>query len=116
MSSEAYGLYDMGVCHYHIGKNETKDAKESKRHFEEALNCFEGALQINDQMRSDLAIDTIDNVEYLADTYAALGRTSEAEEYYRRAIRALEIVFGRQCSRIEQVETKINEFVYHPSK
>lgn len=109
-SSVAYSLYDQGVSLYHLGKElseqgQTKDAMEK---WEQAVEKLDSALQSNLKMRGDLAIDTIDNQEYLADVYAAMGRLGDASNNYMAVITMTEKLMGKDCRRIQAVKEKMN--------
>lgn len=76
-SGLAYDYYDEGVCYYHLGlaAREGGDEEKACRQLELALKQLKRALESNLRMRGEIAMDTIDNEEYLADTYARLGVT-----------------------------------------
>lgn len=110
LSSLAYAYFDKGVCYYNIGLNEKKklNIDKSLENFclaEENLNL---ALEINNKMRGSIAIDTIDNYEYLADTCFELGKIDEAKNYYTKIVTILEKNFAYNCKRIESIKHKIN--------
>ena len=95
---------------YHLGKElseqgQTKDAMEK---WEQAVEKLDSALQSNLKMRGDLAIDTIDNQEYLADVYAAMGRLGDASNNYMAVITMTEKLMGKDCRRIQAVKEKMN--------
>ena len=108
-SGYAYACFDRGVCHYHLGMEaKARDEEDTARtELKAAAEQLETALRINSRMRGDIAIDTIDNREYLADTFAAMERTAEAVEQYEAEKTALENLFGADCDRIQHVEQKI---------
>lgn len=110
VSGWAYALYDQGVCYYYLGvkENENGAAEAAKIHWEKALECLEKALESNMKMRGALAIDTIDNQEYLADTYAALGNYGEASNAYMAVITMVEGLLGKDHPRIRTVKDKMN--------
>ena len=58
-------------------------------------------------MRGGLAIDTIDNQEYLADVYAALGNNGEASNGYMAAVSMIESLLGKDDPRIDTVKQKM---------
>ena len=68
---------------------------------------LERVLRLNSSMRGDIAIGTIDNRERLADTYAVMGRTTEAIREYEAEKTALENLFGADCDRILTVVQKL---------
>ena len=108
-SGLAYDYYDEGVCYYHLGlaSREEGDESEAIRYLELALKQFSRALESNLRMRGEIALDTIDNEEYLADTYVALGRYGDASNYYMAVISALEQLPGKDDTRISSVKQKM---------
>ena len=109
ISGIAYIYFDEGVCYYCMGNDERKAQNEAKavEYFNTAIILFSKALESNVKMRGDVAVDTIDNAEYLADTYAALGKTNEAANYYMSVITMLEKLFGPEYERINRVKEKM---------
>lgn len=59
------------------------------------------------EMRGGLAVDTIDNQEYLGDLYVATNRFTEASNAYMAAINMLEKLYGGDYERIEKVKEKM---------
>lgn len=109
VSNLAYIYFDEGVCYYCMGKYE-RDAQQEETAtecFNVALSLFLKALDSNIKMRGEVAVGTIDNAEYLADTYAALGKTNEAANYYMSVITMLEKLFGPEYERINRVKEKM---------
>lgn len=108
-SGIAYDYYDSGVCYYHLGL-EVKDIdpEEATKNMNLAKQNLEHALELNMEMRGALAVDTIDNQEYLADTYAALGSYGEASNAYMAVISMTEGLWGKDHPRIERVKAKMN--------
>ncbi len=108
-SGLAYDYYDEGVCYYHLGlaAREGGDEEKACRQLELALKQLKRALESNLRMRGEIAMDTIDNEEYLADTYAALGRYGDASNYYMAVVTALEQLLGKDCERISLVKQKM---------
>lgn len=74
---------------------------------EEAECMLKKALDSNMKMRGALAIDTIDNQEYLADVYAAQGRMGDASNAYMAVLTMVENLLGRNHPRIERVKEKM---------
>ncbi len=109
VSSISYTYYDTGVCYYHLGMQELalgNDAATSL--FEQAKQNLHIALESNTKMRGAYAIDTIDNAEYLADTYRALRQHADATNYYMLVLSMLETLFGKEHPRIDSVKAKMN--------
>lgn len=104
-SNIAYGLYDVGVCEYHLGLR--TNGEEADEHFAEAEKNLKKALELNMEMRGGLAVDTIDNQEYLGDLYVATNRFSEASNAYMAVINMLEKLYGGDYERIEKVKEKM---------
>lgn len=109
VSNLAYIYFDEGVCYYCMGKYERAAQQEetAAECFNAALSLFLKALDSNIKMRGEVAVGTIDNAEYLADTYAALGKTNEAANYYMSVITMLEKLFGPEYERINRVKEKM---------
>lgn len=109
-SSMAYTWYDQGVSLYYLGLEfkERGQTQEAMEKWERAVEKLESALQSNLKMRGDLAIDTIDNQEYLADVYAAMGRLGDASNNYMAVISMTEKLMGKDCNRIQAVKEKMN--------
>ena len=109
LSGLAYDYYDEGVCYYRLGlaAREKGDEGEAGHLLQLAVEHLEKALESNMKMRGEIALDTIDNEEYLADTYAALGRYGDASNYYMAVVTALEKLLGADCERIPQVKSKM---------
>ena len=108
-SGYAYRLYDAGVCRYHLGleARERGDGAEAAGQWKAAAENLEQALEINSQMRGDIAADTIDNRECLADVYAAMGRIAEAAGEYEAAVNALDGLFGPEHQQIRTIQEKL---------
>ena len=108
-SGYAYRLYDAGVCRYHLGleAQERGDEAEAAGQWKAAMEALEQALEINSRMRGDIAADTIDNRERLADVYAAMGRIAEAAGEYEMAVNALEGLFGPEHQQIRTIQEKL---------
>lgn len=107
-SNFALVCLDKGICHYHLGLQAGQDGDEAaaRVQWEKAVQHLEKGLQINIDMRGNTSIDTIDTREHLADTYVVLGRTAEADKEYEAVKAALEIVFGVDYARIQDVAKK----------
>lgn len=109
LSGIAYCHYDIGVSDYHMAL----EARENGNHercsmlLEEAECMLKKALDSNMKMRGALAIDTIDNQEYLADVYAAQGRMGDASNAYMAVLTMVENLLGRNHPRIERVKEKM---------
>lgn len=109
-SSLAYDYYDEGVSCYHLGLNarEAGREEEAMTHFSSAHELLVKALEINSKMRGEIALDTIRNEEYLADTYAAMNRLGDASNYYMAVVNAYENLLGEDCPHIARVKKKMD--------
>lgn len=108
-SAFAYIDYDEGVSRYNLalrlradGESENADAELKK-----AEELLKRSFESNIKMRGDVAIDTIDNQEYLADVYAAQNKPAEASNCYMSVITMLEKLFGPKYERINRVKEKM---------
>ena len=110
VSGRAYSRYDQGVCYYHLGMQAQAKGNmdAAKEQWTKAASNLELALESNLKMRGGLAVDTIDNQEYLADTYAALERYGEASNGYMAVVTMIENLFGKDHPRIQTVKEKMN--------
>ena len=109
LSGAAYGYYDCGVCQYHMGiaLQEAGNAAAGEKQLLMAADNLKKALATNMKMRGALAVDTIDNQEYLADVYAALGRYGEASNHYMAVLSMVESLLGKNHPRISRVKEKM---------
>ena len=110
IASNAYSLYDQGVSHYYLGMEaKARDDEEcAQAELDQAEQKLQKALDMNLKRRGELAIDTIDNQEYLADVYAAMGRYGEASNAYMAVVSMTENLMGKDCERITLVKQKMN--------
>lgn len=110
ISGIAYNYYDMGVCYYHFALEERRNGREAEAiaQWKQAKNYFQTALKLNLGRRGDLAIDCINNEEYLADTYAALGEDKKAEETYQSTLEMVEKLLGKDSERYRLIQEKMN--------
>ena len=110
ISGKAYALYDQGVSLYHLGIKARQSGHEetAMHYFTDAENRLRQALQINLKMRGGLAVDTLDNEEYLADALAAMGDYSAASNEYMAVLSMAEILLGKQHPRLEQIKKKMD--------
>lgn len=110
LASQAYVHYDKGVCHYHLGKSALNQGNTDLANTELTLaeEHFSKALELNMKRRGALALDTIDNQEYLADTYAAQKKYGEASNAYMAVITMVENLLGKENERIQKVKEKMD--------
>lgn len=110
ISAKAYTLYDQGVSLYHLGMKarESGEAEEAMKYLTDAEKRLRQALEINMKMRGGLAIDTLDNEEYLADTLAAMGYYSAASNEYMAVLAMAEVLLGSRHPRLERIKQKMN--------
>jgi len=109
VSGIAYSHYDCGVCRYHLGVQRLQQGSEAEGRtlLEDAIRELETALESNMKMRGALAVDTIDNQEYLADAYAALHRYGEASNGYMAVLSMTENLLGKDHPRVQRVKEKM---------
>lgn len=109
ISAIAYAHYDLGVCRYHLALRQREAGNESAcmEELARAEAFFRSALETNMKMRGALALDTIDNQEYLADTLAAKGDRAAASNEYMAVITMVEGLLGPRDPRIESVKKKM---------
>lgn len=103
--------YDQGFCHYYLGIKEDKRENEVEaiEQWRQAEKFLVKALEINMEKRGALALDTIDNQEYLSDAHLAMSRW-----FYKRAVAGLvrakamaESLTGEDSDRTEAIGEKI---------
>lgn len=118
-SAFAYAYYDQGICHYQLGllEKESDNKDDTLEEWKQAGEYLKKALNINKQMRGELAIDTIDSQESLADVYLAV-----ANELYKKAINEFmeakdttKKLIGENCEKVQLIEQKIPKFIYYNS-
>lgn len=109
VSGRAYAFFDRGVSLYHLGVNAQKrgDAEATAKFLTDAETCLRQALESNMKMRGGLAVDTLDNAEYLADTLAAQGNYGAASNEYMAVLTMAEALFGSRHPRLEQIKQKM---------
>lgn len=109
ISGLAYAHFDIGVSRYHLAlqARQVGDEVRCRAELERAEQEFRSALEKNMKMRGALALDTIDNQEYLADTLAALGNYGAAANEYMAVITMVEGLLGAAHPRIEAVKRKM---------
>ena len=104
VSSLAYVYYYCGLSRYHLALKE-KENKDT--HLKEAETNLKKALEINLKMRGEMANDTIVVQEYLADTYAEMGKYGDASNAYMAVVSMLEKLYDPKCERIQKVKEKM---------
>ena len=110
VSGIAYGYYDCGVCCYHLAMQLRRQGDEATaaRQLAAAEENLSKSLATNLKMRGALAVDTIDNQEYLADVYVAQGRYTEASDGYMAVLTMSENLLGKHHPRVQIVKDKMN--------
>lgn len=95
-SGIAHCYYDLGVSYYHLGLEKRKSGQEmqAQKLWKQAEQHFQTALKLNLRRRGELSIDCMDNEEYLADTYAALGKQQDARKFYQNAAEIAKKLLG----------------------
>lgn len=109
ISGIAYGYFDVGVSRYRLGIKARTEGREedAMAEFAQAEEKLRRALETNLKMRGALALDTIDNQEYLADTLAAMGSYGAASNEYMAVITMVEGLLGPAHPRIDSVKRKM---------
>lgn len=109
VSGKAYALYDQGVSLYHLGIREKKlgNAQAAADYLTAAEAKLRQALQSNMKMRGALAVDTLDNQEYLADTLAAMGNYAAASNEYMAVLSMAQALLGSGHPHLEQIKEKM---------
>lgn len=111
LSGLAYAYCDQGMCYYYLGLQE-KEQGNSKLAIENWLKSEEylaKALESNINMRGAIAVDTIDNQEYLADVHNALSKEmyEKALEEYTTALQMTENLIGPNCKKAQTIKQKL---------
>ena len=109
ISDIAYGYLDVGVSRYRLGLQARAEGREADAmaEFSQAEQNLRRSLETNLKMRGALALDTIDNQEYLADTLAAQGKLGLASNEYMAVITMVEGLLGPEHPRIDVVKKKM---------
>ena len=109
VSGKAYALYDQGVSLYHLGiqARERGDGEAAGAYLVKAETYLRQALESNIKMRGGLAMDTLDNEEYLADTLAAMGNYGGASNEYMAVLSMAEALLGSTHPRLERIKKKM---------
>jgi len=109
ISDMAYAHFDIGVSRYRLALRQRAAGNEAAcmEELARAEVSFRTALETNLKMRGALALDTIDNQEYLADTLAAKGDRAAASNEYMAVITMVEGLLGPTDPRIESVKKKM---------
>ena len=109
ISDIAYGYFDVGVSRYRLGMKAREEGREADAmaEFAQAEEKLRRSLETNLKMRGALALDTIDNQEYLADTLAAMGNYGAASNEYMAVITMVEGLLGPTHPRIDSVKRKM---------
>lgn len=113
ISGLAYAYYDQGVCYYHLGLQEKVAGNEdtAMENWKLAVEKLKKALKQNLERRGDLAIDTIDNQEYLADTYQRISNEVGlmASDGYAKANNMAKKLMGENCLRSRTIGEKVRK-------
>ena len=109
LSGLAYAHYDIGVSRYHLALKARAEGDEVRcaEELATAEKELRTALESNLKMRGALALDTIQNQEYLADTLAAQGSYALASNEYMAVITMVEGLLGPGHPRIDEVKKKM---------
>ena len=74
---------------------------------ETARDLFEKVLKVQEEQLGNESLTLINTEEYLADTYASLGRYADASNYYVHVASILEKCFPGYGDRLETVKNKM---------
>ena len=98
-----------GVCYYLIGiRYRTENEEESaENELGKARDLFERVLKVQEEQLGSESLTVINTEEYLADTYAALGRYADASNYYVHVASILKKCFPGYADRLETVTKKM---------
>lgn len=104
----AHIVFHQGVCHYRLGTRFSERGEEQSAgdEFKKAVIFFEKSTKIKLEFLGPASRTVVESMEYLADTYAALGRIPEAEGCYQEALTMLERYFPNEKERIERDRKK----------
>lgn len=98
-----------GVCYYLIGVRYRAENEEESAENElgKARDLFERVLKVQEEQLGSESLTVISTEEYLADTYAALGRYADASNYYVHVASILKKCFPGYADRLETVTKKM---------
>ena len=109
----AHIVFHQGVYHYHLGiqLREQGEGQAAEEEFKKAVNFFEESTKIKLEFLGPASRTVLEAMEYLADTYAALGRIPEAEARYREVLSMLEKYFPQERDRIQGIQGKMKRYL-----
>lgn len=115
ISGLAYSYYDEGICHYHLGNQEKENGNMEKamKHWILAIQMLKKALESNMGMRGDLAIDTLDSQEALADVYMKISQEmlGMASSGYEKAGNMAKKLLGENSDHFKAIVYKLQSII-----
>ncbi len=110
ISGIAYSYFDQGVCYYYLGlqKEQQRNKLGAFSDWKNAESMLLAALKINRSMRGYLALDTIENIKYLAEVYVVMG-DKRSIEYYAEASEMAEQLLGNNHTQFLEIMQRLQE-------
>lgn len=94
VTSSAYDLSDMGICHSYLGN------------YEKAAEYLQRALDLNIRFNGEASMVTVRTREAIADNLARQGDAEAAKSAYLRLEMEMEKSFGDQCPQVRRLSEK----------
>ena len=94
VTSSAYALSDMGICHSYLGN------------YEKAAEYLQRALDLNIRFNGEASMVTVRTRESIADNLARQGDTEGARSAYLRLELEMEKSFGESCPQVLRLRQK----------
>lgn len=94
VTSSAYALSDMGICHSFLGD------------YEKAAQCLQRALELNIRFNGEASMVTVRTRESIADNLARQGDTDGAKRAYLLLEMEMEKSFGDSCPQVRRLRQK----------
>ena len=96
VTSSAYSLNDMGICHSYLGN------------FEKAAEYLQRALELNIRFNGEASMITVRTRESIADNLARQGDVAAAKRAYLMLELEMEKSFGENCPQVQRLREKGN--------
>ena len=94
VTSSAYALSDMGICHSYLGN------------YEKAAEYLQKALELNIRFNGEASMVTVRTRESIADNLARKGDAEGAKSAYLRLELEMEKSFGESCPQVQRLRQK----------
>lgn len=94
VTSSAYSLSDMGICHSLLGN------------YEEAAGYLQRALELSIRFNGEASMVTVRTREAIADNLSRKGDAAAAESAYLRLEMEMEKSFGESCPQVRRLREK----------